>query len=68
MLPASVDDVVSIKGASPVTVTDSCTVDGFICAFTETVCPTNAANSWATVAKPGSSIVILYSPTRNGTR
>ena len=31
MLPASVDEVVWIRGASPVTVTDSCNVEGFIC-------------------------------------
>jgi hypothetical protein len=68
MLPASVDEVVWMSGASPVTVTDSWTVDVLICALTVSVWPTSASKRSATFANPGSSICIRYVPTRTGSR
>jgi hypothetical protein len=55
MLAPTVEAVVSTSGASPVTVTVSCTEDGASCMFSVTIWPTR---TWAirfTLVKPDSS-------------
>src|SRR6267378_7333359 len=57
---ATLDLRVSMSGASPVTVTVSCTPPGAICRLIAAVRPTSSAiPSRVTVLKPGSSAVIL---------
>ena len=51
-------DVVSRSGASAVTVTDSCTVEGAICRFMTACCPTSSSTERVTVANPPSSTVM----------
>jgi hypothetical protein len=55
MLAPTVDPVVSTSGASPVTVTVSCTADGDICRFTTAVWPMRICIERFAVAKPDSS-------------
>ena len=69
MLPPSLDVVVSMSGASPVTVTVSCSVEGAICRLIVAVWPTRRLTPWRfTVLKPVSEAVIRYVPTRAGMR
>jgi hypothetical protein len=68
-LPPTEEFFMSTSGASPVTVTDSCTVEGDICRSSVAVWPTSSVTPVrAMVAKPGSSAVILNSPMRTGMR
>jgi len=63
------DVVVLMSGASPVTVTDSCSVEIVIWTFTVTCCPTSSSSAVrVTVENPGSTAVILKTPARAATR
>jgi hypothetical protein len=44
-VPAHVEMILSISGASPVTITDSCIVDGTIWKFTTACCATISSSS-----------------------
>jgi len=68
MLLPRLESLTFSSGASPVTVTDSCTPDTAICRFTTACCPTRSVIVRAIDAKPVSSAVILYVPTRIGSR
>src|SRR5215475_9849046 len=68
MLVPSLEVVVSISGASALTVMFSA-APAVIWALMPTVCPTSTSTpSRVTAWKPDSSIVILYTPTRTGSR
>ena len=67
-LAARLEFVVSTSGASPVTVTDSCTVDGAICRFSTAVWPISSSICRVTAPNPGSSASTLKTPTRTGMR
>ena len=59
----------STSGASPVTVTVSCTVDGDICMSSVAIWPTsNVTPVRATDVNPGNSAVTRNSPMRTGIR
>jgi hypothetical protein len=59
MLPLTVDEVVSMSGASPVTVTVSCTVETAISRFSVTSRPTSTSTPGrTTVVKPVSSVLM----------
>jgi hypothetical protein len=59
MLPPRLDVVTLSSGASAVTVTVSCTVEGESCALIDAVCPTSTCTLvCVTVVKPESSIVM----------
>jgi hypothetical protein len=68
MLPLTVELLTSISGASPVTVTDSVTVDGVICRLSTTVCPSNSSRLRVIVVNPWSSAVTRIVPVRTGSR
>ncbi len=68
-LPPRLEVVTFSSGASAVTVTVSCTVDGAIWRLTLAVWPTSSCTPVrVTVVKPCSSAEIRYAPTRAGMR
>ncbi len=69
IVPPIDDDSVAMSGASPVTVTVSCSVDGDICRFSVSVWPTSSSTPWrVTVPNAASCAEILYVPIRAGIR
>ena len=68
MLPLTVELLTSMSGASPVTVTDSCTAEGANWRFTTAVCPSRSSMFREAVAKPLSSMVMRKAPVRTGKR
>jgi hypothetical protein len=69
MLPAMFDEVVSMSGASPVTVTVSCTPETPMSRFNIAVRPSSSSTPGRiTVVNPASSALIRYRPARTGNR
>ena len=69
MLPLTVEETTSISGASPLTVTVSCSVAGPICSATAACWPTSSCRpARVTVPNPASSAVSRYVPIRSGIR
>ena len=66
MLPLTRELLTSMSGASPVTVTDSLTVDGDSCRLITAIWPSSSSTLRVTVAKPGSSALTRMVPVRTG--